>query len=193
MGIFDAIFGRQKPVPVAKNDRLFAISTADVTLQTQEDMKPATTAGICFKGIASGPFKQIQQELQDLLKVSSNETPMTARAFEDALGYKWSLIESNDFQSLVTMLHLVSQTLIDEGYGEQLLAAIFRFNDENGKPNYFIYNYKRGTYYPFVPRPDSSSHQRNNADELRLSTIMKRDLPIEAEMERWYAMWDLPF
>ena len=88
---------------------------------------------------------------------------------------------------------MVSQTLIDEGYGEQLLAAVFRYNDTNGKPIYFIYNYKRGSFYPFVPRPDSHSHQRNNPDELRLATVMKRDLLMETELERWYAMWDLPF
>jgi hypothetical protein len=193
MGIFDTLFGRQRPVPVAKNDKLFAISTADVTLRTQEDMTPATTAGICFKGIASGPFKQIQQELQDLLKVSATDGSMTARPYEDSLGYKWILIDSADFQALVTTIHMVSQTLIDEGYGEQLLSAVFRFNDDTGKPDYFIYNYKRGTYYPFVPRPNSHSHQRNNPDELRLATVMKRDLPVEDQLERWYAMWDLPF
>ena len=193
MGIFDALFGRQKPAPLAKNERLFAISTADVTLQTQEDMRPATTAGICFKGVASGPFNQIQQELQELLKVAATDSPTTARAFEDGLGYKWILLEGQDFQSLVTTMHMVSQTLIDEGYGEQLLASVFRFNDTTGKPIYFIYNYKRGTFYPFVPRPDSHSHQRNNPDELRLATVMKRDLPLETELERWYAMWDLPF
>jgi len=194
MGIFDTLFGRQKPVPPAKNERLFAIATADITLQTQEDMKPAQTGGICFKGVASGPFKQINQELQDLLKVAgSTETPVTAKPFEDALGYKWLLIDSADFQTVVNTIHMVSQTLIDEGYGEQLLASVFRFNDENNKPTYFIYNYKRGTFYPFVPRPDSHSHQRNNADELRMATVMKQDLPMEPELERWYALWDLPF
>lgn len=193
MGIFDALFGRQKPVPPAKNERLFAISTADVTLRTQEDLQPATTAGICFKGVASGPFNQIQQELQELLKVAATDSPTTARPFEDALGYKWILLDGQDFQSTVVTIHMVSQTLIDEGYGEQLLAAVFRFNDTSGKPTYFIYNYKRGSFYPFVPRPDSHSHQRNNPDELRMATVMKRDLPMEPELERWYAMWDLPF
>lgn len=193
MGFFDTLFGRQKPVPPAKNERLFAMSTADVTLRTQEDMQPASTASICFRGIASTPFKQIQQELQELLKVASKESEVTARPFEDDLGYKWMLLDGSDFQAVVTAIHMVSQTLIDEGYGEQLVAAVFRFNDENGKPNYFIYNYKRGAFYPFVPRPDSHSHQRNNADELRLATVMKQDLPMEPELERWYALWDLPF
>ncbi len=193
MGFFDAILGRQKPLPAAKNDRLFAISTADITLRTQEDMQPARTAGICFRGIASGPFKQIHDDLHALLKVSSSGTAVEAKPFEDDLGFKWVLMESDDFQMLVTTMHMVSQTLLDQGYGEQLLSAVFRFNDENGKPNYFIYNFKRGAYYPFVPRPDSHSHNRNNPDELRLSNALSGELPMEKEMERWYAMWDLPF
>jgi len=193
MGIFDALFGRQRPAPVAKNDKIFAMATADTTLQTQEEMKPAQTSGICFRGIASGPFKQIQQDLHDLLKVAATDSAMTVRPFEDDLGYKWVLFDGSDFQEMVTLVDMVSQTLIDQGYGEQLLAAVFRFNDENGKPNYFIYNYKRGSFYPFVPRPDSHSHQRNNADEMRLSVVLKRDMPIEQDLERWYALWDLPF
>lgn len=193
MGIFDTLFGRQKPVPVAKNERLFAISTADLTLETEENLTPAPTAGICFQGIASTPFRQIQEELQSLLQVAAKDSPTTAKPFEDALGYKWIVLDGTDFQSLVTTIHMVSQTLDDQGYGEQLLASIFRFNEASGQPIYFIYNYKRGSFYPFVPRPDSHSHQRNNPDEMRLGAIMKNELPIEPDLERWFAMWDLPF
>ena len=28
--------------------------------------------------------------------------------------------------------------------------------------------------------------------ELRLATMMKREMPIEEELERWYALWDAP-
>ena len=193
MGFFDALFGRMKPVPPAKNERLFAMSTAELTLRTAEDFTPARTAGICFRGIASTPFRQIQQELEDLLKASAKDAPTTARPFEDQLGYKWMLLEGSDFGDLVTTIHVVSQQLIDQGYGEQLLASVFRFDDVNGKPFYFIYNYKRGTFYPFVPRPDSHSRSRNNPDEMRLATVLEKEMPIEKELERWYAMWDLPF
>ena len=193
MGIFDTLFGRQKPTPPAKNERIFAITTAEVALETQEDMHPARMAGICFNGVASGPFKQIMQDLQALLNVANTENPVKAESLEDHLGYKWIILTGANFQSLVTTIHEVSETLIGEGYGDVLLASVFRFNDETGKPVYFIYNYKRGNFYPFVPRPDSHSHQRNNGDEMRLGTVMKHELPMEPELERWFAMWDLPF
>jgi hypothetical protein len=94
---------------------------------------------------------------------------------------------------MVAALHMVSQSLLDEGYSEQLLATVFRFNDERMRPIYWIYNYKRGTFYPFVPRPDSNSHHRDNAEELHLSAAMDKEMPIEKDLDRWYALWGLPF
>jgi hypothetical protein len=193
MGIFDTLFGRQKPVPPAKDERLFAISTAQLTLQTSERLAASKEAGICFKGMASGPFAQVMDDLRGVLKAEAKDAPVSARDLEDSLGYRWVILESDDFQTLVTTIHMISQTLIDEGYGEQLLAAVFRFDEMMGKPYYFIYNYKRGTFYPFVPRPDSHSHERDNAEEVRISGAMKGELPIEPELERWFALWDLPF
>jgi hypothetical protein len=36
-------------------------------------------------------------------------------------------------------------------FGDRVLAASFPFRDERDKPIYWIYNYKRGAFYPFVP------------------------------------------
>ena len=49
-------------------------------------------------------------------------------------------------------LNTVSVELQGGGYGDRLLAAVFSF-EEKGRPIYFIYNFKRGAYYPFVPAP----------------------------------------
>ena len=47
-------------------------------------------------------------------------------------------------------MHAVAQGLEEQGFGPQLLAAVFRF--EGGKhPVYWIYGYKRGAFWPFVP------------------------------------------
>ncbi len=191
MGFFETLFGRQKPVKMSP-EKLFAMSTAELTLRTSLELVPAGKAGICFQGLASSPFKQLQSELNQLMQVAG-QGGTTARPFEDDLGYKWFLLEGQDFQGLVTAIHMVSQSLLEEGYAEQLLAAVFRFNDERARPIYWIYNYKRGTFYPFVPRPDSRSHHRDNAEELHLSAAMDKELPVEKDLERWYALWDLPF
>ncbi|HEY7358363.1 MAG TPA: hypothetical protein VH590_17905 [Ktedonobacterales bacterium] len=192
MGLFETLFGRQKPVKMSP-EKLFAMSTAELTLRTSLELVPSGHAGICFQGLASSPFKQLQGELNQLMQVASQGGGIQARPWEDELGYKWFLMEGQDFQGMVATVHMVSQSLLEEGYSEQLLAAVFRFNDERARPIYWVYNYKRGTFYPFVPRPDSHSHHRDNAEELHLSAAMEKELPVEKDLERWYALWDLPF
>ena len=59
MGFFDTLFGRQKPAP-AGPDKIFAMSTAQVTLQTEQNLTPTGSAAMCFKGMASGPVSAIQ-------------------------------------------------------------------------------------------------------------------------------------
>jgi hypothetical protein len=192
MGWFDVLFGRQKPVPMSA-ERVFALSTAELTLRASLDLTPAGAAGIVFQGVASAPFKLMQRELTELMQFASQNNPTRERSWEDDLGGKWFLLEGQDFLGLVTMAHMVSQNLVEHGFGDRLLAALFRFDDERGRPMYWVYNYKRSAFYPFVPRPDSHSHQRDNAEELHLSAVMAGELPMEKELERWYALWDLPF
>src|SRR5262245_19805203 len=117
MGILDTLFGRRKPVPVAP-ERLFAISTAQITLEAEQSLKPACVAAMCFKNIASGPFTKLQQDLDAMLRLSDEHDTTTAtkyRPFKDDLGYAWLIFESTDFQSLVTTIHVASRSLLDGG------------------------------------------------------------------------------
>ena len=52
MSFFDALFGRHRPVP-SKTEGLFAISTAQITLQVSLHLQPANQAAICFKSVGS--------------------------------------------------------------------------------------------------------------------------------------------
>ena len=63
MSLFDTLFGRQKPTP-AGPDKMFAMSTAQITLQTEQSLTTTDAVGICFKGMASGPFDAIEKELR---------------------------------------------------------------------------------------------------------------------------------
>jgi hypothetical protein len=193
MGFFETLFGRQKPVPVGP-ERLFAMSTAQITLEAEQHLTPAGAVAICFKRIASGPFHDLESDLRQLLELAAKDAQLQLATFEDPLGYQWFILKGTDFQALVTALHVASQTLIEKGYGSQLLFAIFAFTDADGKPVYWIYNYKRGTFYPFVPRPDSHSsrRQRDNQEEMRLSAALGKELPVEGQLEFWYPVWDLP-
>jgi hypothetical protein len=54
---------------------------------------------------------------------------------------------------------------------------------------YLVYLFKRGTFYPFIP--DGKEH-RNIEAELKLKSLVANDLTVEAELDRWFPLWDLP-
>jgi hypothetical protein len=92
-----------------------------------------------------------------------------------------------DFDDLIVGLNAVNGALRDGGYGDRVLAVVVAFSG----PTYFIYNVKRGTWYPFVPRP-GSEQMRDNEAELRLKAQLERELPFEQDLARWFPLWDIP-
>lgn len=184
MGFLDALLGKSR-LPKPKPDKLFAISTAYVTLNTSLNLK-SEGAGICFKPIEASRFKNTELEIKELLARSCKETHTLYEMRKDSFGYLWVVLHDPDFEDLVSTLYMVSETLIDNDFGEQLLCAIFKFR--NGALIYWIYNFKQAKFYPFVPK----DKQRDSSYEFRLRSIMERELPIEKEVERWYPLWDIP-
>jgi hypothetical protein len=184
----DALLGRSKPVK-SNLDRLFGLSTAQVTLETEFDLKPSGGAAISFKAISSGDFASLQKEIDELLAASTKDAPLTWKSFTDEYGYRWIVLQSPDFSNLVATIHMVSRELEDSGFGEQLLASVVQFVNPTGRKYYWIYNYKRGAFYPFVP---SANKTRDNAEELRLSSVMNGELKIEDDLGKWYALWGIP-
>lgn len=192
MGFFDAIFGRQKPAAMGP-ERLFAMSTAQLTLETDQGLTPSGSAGICFRAITSGPFQQLEQQITEIAKIAAKDEQLGVRQFQDNVGYTWYVFTSTDFQELVTAIHMVAQNLVDQGYSTQLLFAIFPFTRGDKREVYWLYNFKRGTFYPFVPTVDTHDRQRrrDNAEEMRLGTAIGKELPVESQYEFWYPVWDL--
>jgi hypothetical protein len=192
MGILETLFGRTKPLK-SKSEQLFAMATASITLQTKLDLQPSGAAGIVFRPVDSSYFREAEQELDGLLKLSSKEENVQVETQTDRYGFRWIILHDQSFEDLVATIHMVSLTLTDKGFGEQLLAAVFRMNqaDAGNRPVYWVYNYKRGSFYPFVPQ--GSSERRDNAAELHFSAVMDGELPIEKAPEHWYPLWGIPF
>ena len=187
MGLLDSILGRTKVKQPAR-DRLFAMTTAQVTLETSLNLTHRTVAGIVFQPLATADFEQIVKDTDELLRSSAADTGTKVSTKDDEYGYRWVVLDDNEFEDLVVAVNVVSSNLEGGGYGDRLLAAVFSFED-NGKPIYFIYNFKRGSYYPFVPTGDK---QRNNERELQLKAQIGGELPIEPELERWFPLWEIP-
>ncbi len=86
----------------------------------------------------------------------------------------------------------MNATLEDRGFGNQLLCSMFGFADEEGANRlYLVYLYKRGTFYPFAPVADGDE-KRDNELELRVRGVLGSDLPIEADLTRWFPLWGVP-
>ena len=188
MSLFDALFGRSKPVK-SQTEQLFAISTARVTLEMTHGMIPADRAGVVFRPLQSSAFADADRELDDLLQLAAKDSGSRIEQRTDEFGYRWVLVQDDDFEDLVATIHMVSLTLQDKGFRDQLLAAAFRF-DKDGQPIYWLYNYKRGGFYPFVPL---AGQRRDNGTELRYGAVMERELPVEKQTEQWYPLWGIPF
>jgi hypothetical protein len=184
----DALLGRTKPQR-ASLDQLFGLTTAQITLETEFDLKATNAAGVCFKPVSTGDFAALQKEIDELLQVSAKDSPLTWKPFTDPYSYQWIVIQAQDFTNLVTTIHGISRELQDGGFGSQLLASVYQFRDDKGKNVYWMYNYKRGSFYPFVPQGKDG---RDTAAELRLSSLMKRELNIEPDQTMWYAMYGMP-
>jgi hypothetical protein len=190
MGFLDALLGgKGKKLKGAAPDRLFAMTTAQVTLETSLGLKHKGTAGIVFQPLGTADFEGIVSETEELLRGTAEETGTEVRSSEDEFGYRWLILRDPDFEDLVVALNTVSAELQGGGYGDRLLCAVFPF-EEKGHTLYFIYNFKRGTYYPFVPAPGDKA--RDSERELRLKAQVGMELPFEEDIGRWFPLWEIP-
>jgi hypothetical protein len=189
VGFLDSLLGGRRKLKVPTTDRLFAMTTAQVTLETGLGLKHRNVAGIVFQSVPTADFKEMVTETEELLRGVGAETGTTIETSDDAYGYRWMVLRDDDFEDLVVAINTVSSALETSGYGDRTLAAVFAFEEE-GRPIYFIYNFKRGSFYPFVPAP--GQQQRNNEREFQLKAQMAGELPIEPELARWFPLWDIP-
>lgn len=166
---------------------LFAISTGYVTLGAH-GYDSRDTAGLCFGNVDSVAFEQALTDIEELLVVSDSMNAEDVELYDDAYGYSWVLLEHTDFEELVTAVHGAADTLIEAGFGDYLLCAVFAFQES--REAYLIYNFKRGTWYPFVPLREGS---RDETIEDELADLVEGELELETDQRREYALWGIPF
>jgi hypothetical protein len=191
----DILTGRHEvkgPAP----DRLFAITTAYITLQTEHQIEPAGRAAIVFQALATSEFEATLHEMEEVVTATGGESGTKVATEDDSYGYRWMVLSNPEgatsVEDLAVGINAVSSSIETAGHGERLLCAVFAFTDARKRHVYFIYNYKRGFWYPFVPEGAASANQRSTERELQLKAQMSSDLPIEPELERWFPLWGIP-
>ncbi|MFL5822272.1 MAG: PspA-associated protein PspAB [Solirubrobacteraceae bacterium] len=189
MGFLDVLMGKRKlagPAP----DRLFAISTAYVKFETELGTTTAGRAAIVFQPLATSDFTSIVKDMEQVVQATSADSGTTVETDDDSYGFRWLILRGPDFDSLVVGVNAVSGALEGGGYGDRVLCAVFAFQDEQKQRVYWIYNYKRGQFYPFVPA--GGEQQRNVEREFVLKAQVGNELPVEQEHERWFPLWGIP-
>jgi PspAB-like protein len=188
MGLRDVLLGRKKLAKPAQ-ERLFALTTAAVTLDVELGLKTGGAGGICFKPLSAGEFVRVESDIEQLLDSVAAASGSKLERRDDTFGYSWVVVRDPQLEDQVTAVHAVAQGLEEQGFGEQLLAALFKF-DGGKNPVYFVYGYKRGAFWPFVPT--GKDQERDNAEELELKAKLDGELPIEPDLSRWFGLFGAP-
>ena len=192
MGFLDTLFGRTKPVQ-PKLDDLFALPSAAITLQAATGFTPTGSGSVCFRAVEGKTFSDIQTEVRELLDMDAGKPGggLPVEVTKDSYGFTWLVSShmSDEMDALVTDLHAVNSTLVDNGFGPQLLCTLVAFRDEQERRLALVYLYKRGTFYPFAP---TSGQRRDNALELQVKDVLGEDLKIEQDLAKWFPVWGAP-
>ncbi|PSQ14923.1 hypothetical protein BRC99_02005 [Halobacteriales archaeon QS_7_69_60] len=191
MGVFDTIrqalglSAEASATREADPEDLFGMSTAYLTMEAELEFAPTGDAALCFADVDSTAFGRARERVEAILDRGEVETGTTADFVEDAHGYHWVVLHDSEFEDLVTSVHFAADTLVEEGFGSRLLAALFAF-ERDGRTAYWVYSFRRGSYYPFVP---SGRRERDTRTEFKLDSVLDGELTVEDDTEYWYPLW----
>ena len=170
----------------ADPDDLFDVTTGYATMGTA-GYDAADRAGLCFSKVDSVAFEAVLADVDDLVALSTESPGAGYRTVDDDHGYRWVVIGDRAFDDLVTTVHTAADALIAAGYSEYLLCAAFAF--EGQRRVYWLYNFSRGAWYPFVPIDDGA---RDADRERELAGLVDGEFDLEDDPSRRYPFWSIP-
>jgi len=177
-------------VPKEDSDILFSVSSAQVTLDVKLGLKVTGRCAFTFKTVSGTFFYEMEQDVKRFLGSLQPEFDLAFRTVTDSYGYMWIVLEGKRIEDLLAGLTAAGDMVAERGFSDQLLAAVFEFEDErHGGKQYLIYNYRRNNFYPFVPTGDKT---RDTEQEMKITSAATEEMPFEKDMTLWYPLWDLP-
>ena len=113
MGLRDVLFGKNKLAGPAR-ERLFALTTAAITLDTELGLRSDGAAAIVFKPLSAAEFVRAETDLQQLLDSVASSSGSKLERREDSFGYTWIVIRDPDLgvASLVEVVVFVGVILV---------------------------------------------------------------------------------
>src|SRR5438105_5051777 len=107
MGLLDIITGKRK-IPGPAPDRLFAMSTAYVMLETELDITSRGAAAIVFQPLQTADFAAIVLDMEEVVRATSADSGTTVDTSHDSYGFRWLTLRGEDFEQLVAGINAVS-------------------------------------------------------------------------------------
>jgi hypothetical protein len=182
---------------VNDSDLIFSLSSSHITLDRKVGL---VTTGRCLLVIKTNGgqyFREMEQEVKRFLNALETEDSSAVDLHYDTItdyhGYLWIVLYGKRIEDLLAGLTAVGDLVMERGFSDQILAAVFQFYNErdNNQSSFLVYDYKRNKFYPFVP----VSHKRkirNSTEEMRIMETMADEMPFEKDKDLWYPLWNLP-
>jgi hypothetical protein len=185
--IIRSIFGTateyEAKQPADPND-LIALSRVSLQLETELGYEPVNTGGIAFSDVDSVEFEERLQEVKGVI----HKDDMTEDAdlmTKDTHGTQWIIVEDGNPESLASNLQYGTSAMESVDYSSRLLAVVVPF-EKDGNTAYLIYSFKRGKFYPFVPK---SLKTRDDAEEEKIAGLLREEIDVEENRSYWYPFW----
>jgi len=189
VGILSVLFGRKR-LPRSKTEGLGAVAAAELSMRTSLGMDPGRRGGLAMRVLSGSRFEQLRSDVDRVLQIAARDLGSQVALRGDDLGYLWAVITDEDFPDLVAAVQVGAQMVVEEGFRDQLLCAVFPFKArDGGEPLHLVYSFRRGRFYAFAPR---RGRTRDTAMELRVHALLEGELPLEDDLEFRYPLWGMP-
>ena len=183
---------------VNDSDLIFSLSSSHITLDRKVGLVTTGRCVLVIKTNGGQYFREMELEVKRFLDALETEEDSSAAdlrydTITDYHGYLWIVLYGKRIEDLLAGLTAVGDLVIERGFSDQVLAAVFQFYNErdNNQSSFLVYDYKRNKFYPFVP----VSHKRkirNTTEEMRIMETMADEMPFEKDKDLWYPLWNLP-
>jgi hypothetical protein len=182
---------------VNDSDLIFSLSSSHITLDTKIGLVTTGRCALVIKTNSGRYFREMEQEVERFLDAMEREESSAVDLHYDTItdyhGYLWIVLYGKRIEDLLVGLTAVGDLVIERGFSNQILAAVFQFYNErdNNQSSFLVYDYKSNKFYPFVP----VSHKRktrNTTEEMRILETMADEMPFEKDKDLWHPLWNLP-
>lgn len=167
-----------------------SLSSAYISLKNKLNLKSTGRSAICIKNTNYKQFTNMVEEINRFLDASKLDFELAYRTVIDQYNYFWFIIVGKTLEDILAAIMLISDTIEQKGFSDELLVCVFDFSDED-LIQYLIYSYKLRKFYPFVPT-GKQQNQRDHSQELKIMAAVGNEVPFESDMSNWYPIWDIP-